>query len=140
MKYTQEQVREAIMRLSMCARHECEVCIYKDRSKAGLPSDECKKRATKNMNIIADVCMCNVPIVESKPKRIEKKTTLCWDCAKNGGLCSWSKNFTPVEGWEAIPTKINARGYDYYEIDSYKVVKCPEFELMERLKKKEAKI
>ena len=34
MKYTQEQVREALMRLSMCARKECEICKYKDRPKA----------------------------------------------------------------------------------------------------------
>lgn len=145
MKYTQETVREAIMRLSMCARRECEICIYKDRSKLELPSDECKKRATKNMNILADVCMCSVPIVTAKSqKRKNVKTTLCWECAKNGGLCSWSKNFTPVEGWEAIPTKIQARGAynEHGEIDSFKVISCPEFELMERLKdkKKEVKI
>ena len=25
--------------------------------------------------------------------------TLCWDCANAVGWCSWSKDFTPVEGW-----------------------------------------
>jgi hypothetical protein len=39
----------------MCARKECEICKYKDRPKAELPSDNCKERATKNMNILADV-------------------------------------------------------------------------------------
>ena len=57
MKHTQEQVREALMRLSMCARKECEICKYKDRPKAELPSDDCKERSTKNMNILADVCL-----------------------------------------------------------------------------------
>lgn len=57
MKHTKEQVREALMRLSMCARKECEICKYKDRPKAYLPSDECKERSTKNMNILADVCL-----------------------------------------------------------------------------------
>lgn len=58
MKQTQEQLREAIMRLSMCARRECEICKYKDRPKTELPSDDCKERATKNMNIIlADFCL-----------------------------------------------------------------------------------
>ena len=57
MKYTQEQVREALMRLSMCARKECEICKYKDRPKVELPSDDCKERSTKNMNILADVCL-----------------------------------------------------------------------------------
>ena len=44
MKYTQEQVREALMRLSMCARKECEICKYKDRPKTELPSEDCKER------------------------------------------------------------------------------------------------
>ena len=55
MKYTQEQVREALMRLSMCARKECEICKYKtDRE---LPSEDCKERAIQNMNVLADVCL-----------------------------------------------------------------------------------
>lgn len=28
-----EMIREAIMRLSMCANKECEICKYKDRPK-----------------------------------------------------------------------------------------------------------
>jgi hypothetical protein len=56
-KHTREQVREALMRLSMCARKECEICKYKDRPKTELPSDDCKERSTKNMNILADVCL-----------------------------------------------------------------------------------
>ena len=45
------------MRLSMCARKECEICKYKDRPKTELPSDDCKERSTKNINILADVCL-----------------------------------------------------------------------------------
>lgn len=141
-KYSQDQVRESLMRLTMCARKECATCIYKDRPIEDLPSDECKQRATKNMNILADVCLGLASVDQPKLKRrFVRKETLCWDCAKNGGLCSWSKNFTPVEGWEAIPTKIQARGaYNGYgEIDSYKVINCPKFELMERLKNKKEK-
>lgn len=142
--HTQEEVKEAILRLAMCARRDCDVCKHKDRPKAELPSDECKKRATKSMNILADVCMCNVPQPPQTPKR-SKKTykgygheTICWECAKNGGLCSWSENFTPVENWKAVPTKIQARGHadNVNTVDSYDVYECPEFELMERLKNK----
>ena len=39
MRYSQEKLREAIMRLTMCARRECEICKYKDRPKSELPSD-----------------------------------------------------------------------------------------------------
>ena len=48
--------------------------------------------------------------------------SICWDCAKAIGGCSWSKNLTPVEGWHAKPT----RKQDMYE--SFLVTKCPEFE------------
>ena len=63
-----------------------------------------------------------------------KHDTLCWGCEKAGGKCSWSKNFTPVEGWKAVPTKVfqytsgeKGKQYRYYT-DSYDVYECPEFE------------
>ena len=77
MKHTQEQMREALMRLSMCARKECEICKYKDRPKTELPSDGCKERSTKNMNILADVCL-----------RDDHPTEKC-------GSCEWAM---PVKG------------------------------------------
>lgn len=52
-----ERIREAIMRLSMCARKECEICKYKDRPKDLLPSDDCKERSAKNINLIADLLL-----------------------------------------------------------------------------------
>ncbi len=53
-------------------------------------------------------------------------STLCWDCAKAVGKCSWSKRFRPVKGWEIIPThKITSDGRGY---KSCIVIKCPEFE------------
>lgn len=64
MKYTKEQVREALMRLSMCARKECEICKYKDRPKSLLPSDDCKERSTKNVKILADVCLRDTHLTE----------------------------------------------------------------------------
>lgn len=53
-------------------------------------------------------------------------TTLCWVCANatNGALCSWVDTATPVEGWEAKPTKIY---YNESIVDSFKVIKCPIF-------------
>ena len=54
MAHSKEKVREAIMRLHMCACRECEICKYKTDSKDKMPSADCKERATKNMNILAD--------------------------------------------------------------------------------------
>jgi len=54
----------------------------------------------------------------------QKTQTLCWDCAKATGGCSWSYNCTPVDRWKAIPKKKKASD-GYY--DSYVVIECPEF-------------
>lgn len=63
-----------------------------------------------------------------------KKRTLCLICQKAGGNCSWSKDFTPVEGWNAKPTKIRCREQKTGYIDSYHVIECPEFELLDIVK------
>ena len=42
--------------------------------------------------------------------------TLCWDCAKSCGGCSWSARFEPVPGWVTEKTTNGIR-----------VVDCPEF-------------
>ena len=62
----------------------------------------------------------------------DKNATLCWECKKASGGCSWSKKFVPVEGWDATPTKVwvghtSAKPY----IDSFHVNECPEFEQIE---------
>ena len=57
--------------------------------------------------------------------------TLCWSCKRATGSCSWSEDFTPVEGWEAIPTKVKvakSKGRNKTFTDSYLVRKCPLFE------------
>ena len=45
-----EREREALMRLTMCAREECGMCKYKDTCNFDF---QCEL-ATKNMNILAD--------------------------------------------------------------------------------------
>lgn len=54
--------------------------------------------------------------------------TLCWDCKKALGKCSWSYNLTPVKGWEAI--KYPPAPYEqgrFAKMPNYRVVRCPEF-------------
>jgi len=51
----------------------------------------------------------------------ESECTLCYERRKacKEKYCSWVRDFTPVEGWEA----------EYNEKkDSYRVISCPEFE------------
>lgn len=64
---------------------------------------------------------------ERTPNVTYKGETLCWDCQKNTGSCPWSSSFTPVEGWRAIPTKINTYQKFNEGIDSYLVLECPQF-------------
>lgn len=53
------------------------------------------------------------------------RSTLCWDCSRALGGCSWSREYVPVEGWVAEPTTIrnNATGYT----NSYHIIACPLF-------------
>ena len=56
-----------------------------------------------------------------------KPATLCWHCKNACGKCSWSDGtFTPVDGWEATPTKLNIDGER--TIKSYCVNECPQFD------------
>lgn len=68
------------------------------------------------------------------------KQTLCWICENACGKCSWSKDFTPVDGWKAKPTEIASyttskkgirRKVSY---SSYHVTECPEFKLLDDVK------
>lgn len=55
-----------------------------------------------------------------------KGNTICWNCAKACRKCPWSRNFEPVDGWNATPTKVySAEGVF---IDSFIVHECPLFE------------
>lgn len=71
-----------------------------------------------------------------------KHDTLCWGCEKACGRCSWSKNFVPVPGWKAIPTKIfqytRGQGGNHYRYhtDSFDVYECPEFEPLKAMNTK----
>lgn len=51
--------------------------------------------------------------------------TICWDCANAVLGCSWSRSYTPVEGWDAVPTKVHRQ--EGPPMDSYLVRSCPEF-------------
>ena len=68
---------------------------------------------------------------DTRKYKESKNSTLCWNCEKATGGCSWSRDFTPVEGWKAKPTKIKEDGGKTI-IDSFIVKKCPEFVADER--------
>ena len=71
------------------------------------------------------------------PAGTAKTETLCWSCSKAVKGCSWSSSFTPVEGWEAEPAVIkNVNGGK--PIDSYNVIRCPEYEADKAYEKKAA--
>ena len=56
---------------------------------------------------------------------MKPESTICWRCKNALGGCSWSKNFKPVKGWEAVATKIDSNYKN--GIESYKVITCPEY-------------
>lgn len=55
----------------------------------------------------------------------QKNESICWSCKNACGSCPWSSSFTPVEGWNAIPTKVKGNNYTGEIIDSYHVISCP---------------
>lgn len=60
--------------------------------------------------------------------------SLCWQCKRATGFCSWSRDFKPVRGWEAEPTLINGDvKCKESKIPSYDVKKCPLF-IQDRVK------
>ncbi len=45
-----EKEREALMRLTMCARHQCAICKYHDK----YTHDDCEKEITDDMHTLMD--------------------------------------------------------------------------------------
>lgn len=60
------------------------------------------------------------------PKQRRTLEQPCCTCRKFCGGCSWSKDFTPVDGWKAIPTIIHHG--DNRDIPSFKIMFCPKYE------------
>lgn len=57
--------------------------------------------------------------------KFNKSNTICWDCEKCGGGCSWSHDLTPVKGWKAETDYTLFHGK---RDNSYTVLECPEYE------------
>lgn len=51
--------------------------------------------------------------------------SLCLDCQNSTrpDICSWARDFTPVKGWNAVPTRHGG----FAPFDSYRVISCPKF-------------
>ena len=66
------------------------------------------------------------------------KQTKCWKC-KNTAKCEWAKG-KPVPNWDAVPTTIRERHRDNIVlVDSYLVLDCPKFQMLDKETKKETK-
>ena len=78
--------------------------------------------------------LCRIKAPKKPRKRVGRKTkeTLCWTCKNACGKCSWSKGFEPVDGWDAIPTKIKVSIETNEYTDSYFVKNCPLYERIQR--------
>lgn len=49
------------------------------------------------------------------------KDQLCFSCLNSDGKCSWSKNFTPIEGWNAEPKVVRGG------IETFRIYSCPKY-------------
>ncbi len=66
-----EREREALMRLTMCARKECAMCIYHGN---GFPM-ECYEVATNAMNILCEALRKDEPNSSEKPNNLSEIPT-----------------------------------------------------------------
>ena len=85
---------------------KCPVCgkrFIGNKRRRKYCSDECENVAKKR-----------------KENSAFKNEQLCWRCKKACKGCSWSRDFKPVKGWTALPSK----NYP----DGYRIISCPEFE------------
>lgn len=65
------------------------------------------------------------------------KETLCWSCRVPGtGGCEWDRDFQPVEGWEAQPTKLRLWEKGGNGMDSFCVTACPLYHPVDRAERK----
>lgn len=94
------------MAKNLVAVKYCPGCINCTSTLKGGQKCKLSKRAVGN----SDYCS----------KYVARPDSLCWDCKNAVGGCEWSQNFTPVDGWEAIPRTI-------CDEDSFCVIKCPKF-------------
>lgn len=54
------------------------------------------------------------------------RETICWNCKNAVMGCSWSKEFVPVDGWEAeYKPVLTSDGSNRRLVDSYLVTECP---------------
>ena len=57
-----------------------------------------------------------------------KIQNICWDCQNAVGRCSWSRDFTPVEGWDAVNVPYQPWETQYVKHrDTYIIKGCPQF-------------
>lgn len=54
------------------------------------------------------------------------RSSLCFECSRGGGLCSWSQRFEPVPGWtaEKISLRTQRKG-KARQMETYRVIDCP---------------
>lgn len=61
-------------------------------------------------------------------KKFKKSDSICWNCKRNCGGCSWSRDFKPVTDWTATKKTyrvISNKRYPPIIYDSYTVTNCP---------------
>lgn len=72
---------------------------------------------------------CRYTSIELRNEMLRKKRReggtkgqLCWRCGNATGKCPWSRDLTPIKGWDAVRAVIkDSKG----NMLSYKIKKCP---------------
>lgn len=80
-------------------------------------------------------------MTETKKKRKQAATQLCWSCSMNASNCAWMRRYKPIEGWTAKESEIRNRSFQNPDktIPSYEIKKCPNY-IKDNRKNKKRKV
>ena len=82
-----EEVREAIMRLTMCAREECDICKFGHNHDNDCNFSKQVNRATENMNTILNAFKsADRPMGEWEHKPSKSGEWIWWQCSECGAV------------------------------------------------------
>lgn len=148
---SKECSEEATKKKKRCKNADkiCPICgkTFKGNGRQKYCSKECADKVVYVQNSVDKICpvcgkkfkgngkkkycsqKCASKVLYYKKKKSGTNETLCWSCKNACGDCSWSKNFTPVEGWKAKKTKlrITRSPFEAKEDYSYIIKSCPEY-------------
>ena len=108
--------------------------IYRLATVEGMTRQEACKKLGVSTGWLGEVLREGLTVAEYKkikslwsfyPQRGYSSEQPCWTCKNACGGCSWSRDFTPIKGWDAKPSQKTSNGVT---TNTYCIKSCPQYE------------